>query len=66
MLEQGLATDMNKAIHHWEEAAIGGNALVRWVLGTEEMGRGKAERAMTMKYEHIIVIIDANLVSVSM
>lgn len=57
---------MNKAIHHWEEAAIGGNALVRWVLGTEEMGRGKAERAMTMKYEHIIVIIDANLVSVSM
>ncbi len=34
-----VATDMNKAIHHWEEdPAIGGNALARWVLGTEEMG----------------------------
>jgi len=52
---KGVAADMNKAIHHWEEAAMGGNVLARWVLGTQEMRRGKTERAM----KHFI--IGANL-----
>ena len=52
---QGVEKDMKKAIHHWEQAAIGGHPDARGYLAANEMENGRSERAA----KHFI--ISANL-----
>ncbi|KAK1733526.1 Sel1-like repeat family protein [Skeletonema marinoi] len=42
----GVEKDKGKAIHHLEEAAIGGHSLARHILGEFEFGNKKADRAV--------------------
>eukprot|EP00984_Skeletonema_dohrnii_P027858 scaffold17545_cov81-Skeletonema_dohrnii-CCMP3373.AAC.7 len=42
----GVEKDLGKAIHHLEEAAIGGHPLARCNLGIEERNNGHTERAV--------------------
>ena len=49
---EGIEKDMGKAIHHYEEAAIGGNPYARYSLGVYEWNNNRnAERAVK---HHII------------
>lgn len=43
---KGVGRDLKKAVYHWEEAAIGGNTMARWMLGTQAMVRGMTQRAV--------------------
>ncbi len=52
---EGVEKDMEKAVHHWEEAAIGGHPFARHNLGIYEANNGRFERAA----KHFI--INANL-----
>ena len=52
---RGVQKDMKKAIHHFEQAAIGGHPRSRGVLGIHEKNNGRFERAA----KHFI--INANL-----
>ena len=42
----GVERDMKKAVHHWEEAAIGGHPNARIALGIHELRSLRIERAM--------------------
>jgi len=48
---KGVAKDMKKAVHHWEQAAIGGHASARNNLGCYEGCNGRFDRAM----KHFII-----------
>eukprot|EP00984_Skeletonema_dohrnii_P027324 scaffold16855_cov99-Skeletonema_dohrnii-CCMP3373.AAC.1 len=50
---QGVERDMKKAVHHWEEAAIGGHPGARFVLGANDAfyGGKKFNRAV----KHFII-----------
>ena len=41
----GVEKDMKRAVHHWEQAAIGGHPFARGLLGFHEMENGRMERA---------------------
>jgi tetratricopeptide (TPR) repeat protein len=41
----GVEKDMNKLVHHLEEAAIGGHPLARYNLGVHEGNHGRYDRA---------------------
>jgi hypothetical protein len=42
---EGVERDMNKAIYHWEKAAIGGHHFARYNLGYAEERNGRMDRA---------------------
>ena len=42
---EGVEKDMKKAVHHWEEAAIGGHPAARNNLGCNEVKKCRFERA---------------------
>jgi len=42
---EGVEKDMKKAVHHWEEAAIGGHLSARHNLGCNEVKKCRFERA---------------------
>ena len=42
----GVEKDEEKAIHHWEKAAMGGHPYARYNLGCYEEGNGNIERAV--------------------
>lgn len=44
--EQGVRKDKRKELYHLEEAAIGGHAEARHILGTIEEGKKRTERAI--------------------
>ncbi len=41
----GVEQDIKKAVHHWEEAAIGGHPDARYNLGVHELNNGRCDRA---------------------
>ena len=43
---KGVEKDMEKLVHHLEEAAIGGHPLARYNLGVHEGKNGRYDRAM--------------------
>ncbi len=53
LLGLGVEEDKGKAIHHLEEAAIGGHPTARFTLGFFEWETGKKERAV----KHLIIAV---------
>ena len=53
MCRDGIGTERNKKmeVHHWDEAAIGGNSKARCNLAVHEGNNGRTERAM----KHFII-----------
>ena len=54
---QGVEEDVKKAVHHWEEAAIGGDPSARYNLGIQEWRKCNMERAK----KHFIIAANLGL-----
>jgi tetratricopeptide (TPR) repeat protein len=48
---EAVDKDMKRAVHHWEQAAIGGHPNARFNLGVDEWNNGRFERAR----KHLII-----------
>ncbi len=46
MKEEGVEKDEEKAVYHWEKAAIGGHSSGRYMLGYHEVNNGRMDRAV--------------------
>jgi len=56
-LGEGVNKDMNKAMHHWKLAAMGGHETARHCLGMKEVNNGNIDKGM----KHFIIAAKSGL-----